>query len=104
MLLVTLAQNLPEDNPYRSWLIILAPALTLFIKYLWNSCSPEVAFFIKRIRTDNARQKLIRQINVLLKDAAISEEKKAMLRDKREEIRLSTVEELIRYFETITAP
>lgn len=101
--MVSLAQNLPETNPYKSWLIILAPAVTLSIKYIWNFCSPEVALYVKTIRTNRARQKLLKQIDVLLKDPIISEEKKAMLRDKREQVRLSTVEELIKHFETITA-
>ncbi len=103
MLLLRLAQNLSEDNQYKSWLIILAPALTLFIKYLWNQCSPEVSFFIKRIRTNKARKRLIKEIDLLLTDGTISEEQKIRLREKKEQVRLSTVEGLIQHFESITA-
>ncbi len=103
MLLVRLAQNLPEANSYKSWLIILAPALALLITNIWNFCSPEVSFFVKKIKITSARKKLLYQIDNLLKDPTISEEKKAMLREKREQVRLSTFEELLKHFEAITA-
>ncbi len=44
MFMVKLAQNLPESNIYKSWLIILAPAITLFCRYLWNQISEEIAY------------------------------------------------------------
>jgi hypothetical protein len=34
-LLVLLAQNLPDDNPAKSWLLILAPSATLAVAYVW---------------------------------------------------------------------
>jgi hypothetical protein len=101
MLLVSLAQNLPEENPYKSWLIILAPALTLFIKYIWNFLSPEVSSFVKKIKVKRARNQLIAQIDKLLNDSTISEERKNSLREKREQVKLSTVEALSRHLEAI---
>ena len=35
MLLVKLAENLPDNNSYKSWLIILAPPFTLLLKSIW---------------------------------------------------------------------
>ncbi|WP_295117613.1 hypothetical protein, partial [uncultured Chitinophaga sp.] len=94
MVLLSLAQNLPDSNVFKSWLIILAPVLTLAIKSLWNICSPEISFIIKKFKTRKARINLLTRIDTLLKDPDISEEKKKMLRDKSEQVRLSVIDEL----------
>jgi len=101
MLLVRLAQNLPEYNPYKSWLIILAPALTLVIKYAWNFCSPEITFLVRRVKASNNRKKLIRRIDAALQDSCISEERKTLLREKREQVKLSLIEVRLRYLDSI---
>ena len=102
MILVELAQNLPEENFYRSWLIILAPALTLAIKYVWNLLSPEVVRFVKSIRADIARRKMMRKIDALLADPDISEIEKVKLKQKKERAKLSAVEKIQQYLDTIT--
>ena len=35
-LLVLLASNLPDSNTLKSWLIIIAPAVTVLVSYLWR--------------------------------------------------------------------
>lgn len=94
VVLVKLAQNLPEDNIHKSWLIIIAPVLALVIRHLWNLLSPEIAFIIKARRVDKGRKKLIDKINDLLKDDGISEGRKAELRIQREQMKLSALETL----------
>ena len=46
----------------------------------------------------------MKEIDLLLLDDTISEDQKARLRGKREEVRLSAVEGLIQHFYSITAP
>ena len=36
-LLVSLAKNLPDANPYKSWLIIIAPTVTILITWIAKS-------------------------------------------------------------------
>lgn len=102
MVLLSLAQNLPDSNVFKSWLIILAPVLTLAIKSLWNICSPEISFIIKKFKTRKARINLLTRIDTLLKDPDISEEKKKMLRDKSEQVRLSVIDELTKHLKAIS--
>ncbi len=101
--MVELAQNLPEGNFCRSWLIILAPALTLMIKYAWTLISPEVAQLFKSIRADIARKRIIRKIEALLADPDISEAEKTKLRQKKEQAKLSAVESIQQYLDAIAA-
>jgi len=103
MILLKLAQNLPETSQLKSWLIILVPAFTLLMKYLWSFCSPEIVFFIKGYKSKRGRRRLITQIDNLLNDHSISEASKAMLREKIERTKLSTIEELEDHLKSISS-
>jgi hypothetical protein len=103
MILVELARNLPETNFYRSWLIILAPAVTLALKYAWCLLSPEIVLFVKSVRADIARKKLIRKIDALLRCPDISEAEKAGLRLQKERAKLSAIEMLQKRLDTTAA-
>lgn len=99
MLLVKLAQNLPEDHLSKSWLIILAPALALLIKYIWNQFSPVITLYVKEIKNYISRRRLLKRIEVLLDDPHISEARKAWLRGERERVRLSMVVVLLKHLD-----
>jgi hypothetical protein len=101
VVLIKLAQNLPDNNAHKSWLIIIAPVLALVIRYVWNLLSPEIAFMIKTRRVDKNRKKLINKINDLLKDDGISEGRKAELKVQREQMKLSALETLQERFKKI---
>ena len=103
MILLKLAQNLPETSQLKSWLIILVPAFTLILKYLWNFCSPEIVFFVKEGRSRRGRRKLLAHIDNLLNDHSISEGSKTMLLEKRERAKLSPIEELEEQLKTISS-
>jgi len=98
MLLVKLAQNLSDENEFKSWLLILAPAFALFIKYIWNFFSPEVSFSVKMFRVKKSRNKLIEQVEVLLNDSTFSEENKVILRQIVEETKMSSVKLASQYY------
>ncbi|MCF6402027.1 hypothetical protein L3C95_04030 [Chitinophaga filiformis] len=99
MLIASLARNLPEDNPLKSWLIILAPALALGIKFIWS----KVLEYYQQKEIDKTREEVIKEIDDLLIDPSISEDEKIKLREKREKTKLSTVEELLKHFDKITS-
>ncbi|SHM40907.1 hypothetical protein [Chitinophaga sp. CF418] len=99
MLIASLARNLPEENPLKSWLIILAPALALGIKFIWS----KISAYYEQKDIDRTREEVIKEIDDLLIDRSISEEEKIKLREKREKTKLSTVEELLKHFEKITS-
>lgn len=99
MLIASLARNLPEDNPLKSWLIILAPAIALGIKFIWA----KIAAYYEQKDIDKTRGEVIKEIDDLLIDPSISDEEKVKLREKREKTKLSTVEELLKHFEKLTS-
>ncbi|MFB6453886.1 hypothetical protein ACE38W_01345 [Chitinophaga sp. Hz27] len=99
-LIIKLAQNLPDSHPLKSWLIILAPAIALFIRYLWNFLSPEVTFRVKRWRTARNRKNLVCQIDSMLMDPILSEESKALLKVQSEQVKLSIIDELFQHIES----
>lgn len=98
MLLVKLAQNLSDENEFKSWLLILAPAFTLFVRYIWNFFSPEISFSIKMFRLHKARRRMIVQFEVLLRDPALSEKSKSILRERIEEAKLAMVDVVSKYY------
>lgn len=99
MILVSLAQNIPDDNILKSWLLILVPAFTLLLRYIWRHASAEAAFLIKEVCAYFNRRKLIRGIDSLLRDDTISELQKRKFRLERERIKLSAIEALLKHYE-----
>jgi hypothetical protein len=100
-LLVTLAHNLNDTYAIKSWLIILAPSLTFMIKWLWNVGAPEVLFVFQKLNAGRARRDVLAHIDSLLEDPRISEERKRMLRVKREDTRVSVVDEPIEHLAAV---
>ncbi len=99
MILVSLAQNISDDNILKSWLLILTPAFTLFLRYIWRHASAEAVFLIKEVCAYFNRRKLIRGIDSLLRDDTISEPQKHKFRIERERIKLSAIEALLKHYE-----
>ena len=59
-LLVLLARNLPDDNPWKSWLVLLAPAVTVFLSGSW--------LWIQAAIAERAREKEKRQLFEMAKE------------------------------------
>lgn len=101
MLIASLANNLPESNSFKSWLLILAPLLTIIIKssrdFIWG----EIVAYFKKLRASRLRNKAVKNIEKLLKDPSISDEKKTELSEKREQIKLSSVDDLLAHVEKL---
>jgi hypothetical protein len=61
MLLVQLAQNLPDGHPWKSWLIIVAPPLSVALAGGWLWLRSQVQRWSDHRRTDGAFRELIRR-------------------------------------------
>ena len=102
MLIASLANNLPEGNQLKSWLLILAPLLTIIIKSSWDFIWAEIVTYFKKLRASRLRNKAVKNIEKLLKNPSISNEKKTELSEKREQIKLSSVEDLLAHVKKLT--
>lgn len=47
-LLVLLANNLPAVNPWKSWLLIVAPSATIAIAFLWRALDAAVSRYLRK--------------------------------------------------------
>ncbi len=64
-LLVLMAQNLPESNPVRSWLILGAPTISICVSTVW--------FWVRRTLESRARQKETQQLFARLQETFLRE-------------------------------
>ncbi len=74
---------------------MIAPPVTLIIKFLWSVCNPLVLQWIKNFWTDRKKGTIISEIDELLKNANLTESQKATLRRKRLMVQMSVVDERI---------
>ena len=89
-LLVVLAQNLPESNPCKKWLILCAPAATTGMSALW--------LWICQLMQTQKHRKVIQEaqetLHKRMEDLNTSPEHREMLRKELEQIQIIEV----RYF------
>ncbi|MVT11782.1 hypothetical protein [Chitinophaga tropicalis] len=95
IILVKLAENLPDSNIYKSWLIILAPPFTLLLKSILSTTVNNFRYYLRKRKQHRTQLSAIQRIDMLLKDAYISNEKKEDLKEIRQQVQLSAVKELI---------
>ncbi|SFE92621.1 hypothetical protein SAMN05518672_11284 [Chitinophaga sp. CF118] len=95
-LLILLAQNLPENYSYKSWMVASAPAITMAVKFLWKLMDREYFFFKRKRNARKKRMEVTQDIDQLLNDPNTSNRVKETLREQREEVQLSLIKEQIR--------
>jgi len=99
-LLVLLAENLPESNVYRSWLIIVAPTLSVFITWVLK----KIDNYFKNKKIKTLQTKLKAEIDKTLADpnSCLSTQDKEKLEQYRSEIEMLSVENMRKRLQSIS--
>ena len=84
-LLLMLAKNIPEPSSVKSWLIIIAPTVSVCLASLWRLLAKACDKYLQRRKVKKLTQLLDSNIEVALTDPNISDEEKEKL-NKREKI------------------
>ena len=93
-LLVLLANNLPDDYYLKSWLVIIAPSVTIAVSLFWKIIIREKNAYYKRKRVVKFKKLLQKKIETALSDGLISPEEAATLKRKMIEIELQSIDNL----------
>lgn len=93
-LLVLLASNLPDNYPLKSWLVIIAPTVSIAFSLLWKILIREKNAYYKRKRVVKFKKLLQKKIEAALSDGLISSEEAATLKRKMIEIELQSIDNL----------
>jgi hypothetical protein len=93
-LLVLLANNLPDSYPLKSWLVIIAPSVSIAFSLLWKILIREKNAYYKRKRVIKFKKLLQKKIEAALSDGLISAEEAAALKRKMIEIELQSIDNL----------
>jgi hypothetical protein len=103
-LLVLLANNLPERNPWRSWLVLLAPSLSIAITVAYAWGRKAIDEYLERRRVE----RFVREAKVTLKEALenrnTSETHRKKLRAQLEELELLLVKASIEKVRVVDTP
>ena len=88
--LVLLAQNLPEKNPFKSWLVISAPSVSLALSVCWVWMKKYGVEYMKRRHIEKQKEILAKAIQ----NPITSPEHHEALRKKYEQVEMEQVEAL----------
>jgi hypothetical protein len=100
-LLLLLAQNLPETNEYRSWLIIVAPSITVAIVAIWKWATKKIDNYWKFRKIESLKEKLRKDIDKAIKNPNFPTDQIDDLRRKLAELELTAIEDLMKAIKTI---
>lgn|GEM_PF-915001 len=100
-LLVLLASNLPDNYPLKSWLVIIAPSVSIAFSLIWKFLIREKNAYYKRKRVVKFKKLLLKKIEAALSDGLISPEEAAALKRKMIEIELQSIDNLANKIKTI---
>ncbi|RAJ10572.1 hypothetical protein LX64_00176 [Chitinophaga skermanii] len=93
-LLISLANNLPDTNVYKSWLIIIAPSITMFIAFCWKLIFERMTKHSTKVKVKEQDETWQQYSNDLLNDPHLSEKFKKKVQAKVEEYKFDRLKSL----------
>lgn len=100
-LLVLLANNLPDTYPLKSWLVILAPSVSIVLSLFWKYISRKSNAYFKVKKIERSKKLLLQKIENALQNGIISEKEAITLRKKMREIELQSIDNLANKIKSI---
>lgn len=100
-LLVLLANNLPESYPLKSWLVIIAPSVSIVLSLFWKFISKKTNTYFKGKKVEKSKTLLQKKIQAALNNGLISQEEAIVLKRKMIEIELQSIDNLANKIKSI---
>jgi hypothetical protein len=100
-LLVLLANNLSESYPLKSWLVIIAPSVSIVLSLFWKYLSKQTNAYFTRKKVEKSKVLLQRKIQAALDNGLISPKEAAILKRKMIEIELQSIDNLANKIKSI---
>jgi hypothetical protein len=100
-LLVLLANNLSESYPLKSWLVIIAPSVSIVLSLFWKYISGKTNAYFKGKKVEKSKILLQRKIQAALDNGLISPKEAAILKRKMIEIELQSIDHLANKIKSI---
>jgi hypothetical protein len=100
-LLVLLANNLPDSYFLKSWLVIIAPSVSIVLSLFWKFISRKSNAYFKVKKVERSKKLLLQKIENALQNGIISEKEAAMLKKKMREIELQSIDNLANKIKSI---
>lgn len=100
-LLVLLANNLPESYPLKSWLVIIAPSVSIVLSLFWKFLSKKTNTYFKGKKVEKSKTLLQKKIQAALNNGLISQEEAIVLKRKMIEIELQSIDNLANKIKSI---
>jgi hypothetical protein len=103
-LLVLLADNLPENSRWKSWLVIIAPSATVFTSILWLWIRNLLGEFMRRRETTLVITEAKVTLERAMKNPLTSQRHREILQRKYEELELLEINGLSQRLQMSHAP
>ncbi|MVT11022.1 hypothetical protein [Chitinophaga tropicalis] len=100
-LLVLLANNLPDSYPLKSWMVIIAPSVSIVLSLFWKYISKKTNAYFKAKKVERSKKLLQKKIEMALQNDLISPGEVAMLKRKMAEIELQSIDNLANKIKSI---
>jgi hypothetical protein len=85
-LLVLLARNLPNNNPWKSWALIIAPSLSVLLSWLLVKARLEADYYLTKRNRQRVFDNITARIRETLDNPLTSEEHQASMRKELEQV------------------
>lgn len=91
MILISISRYFPDGHTIKPLLILLAAPITVYLRHVYEMCSPMVSELIRNFRMNRSFHCVLRRIDECLKDPGLSGGARASLRKHREAVQLFVV-------------
>lgn len=99
--LCLLANNLSEDNIYKSWLLILAPTVAVALSVFWKWLTERADNYLKKRKVNELKAALRTEIKNAMSDPNIPADQKAIMQSKLAAFEQQNIDTLMKSFSSI---
>lgn len=97
-IIASLANNLADNNPYKSWLVILSPAIAIVISWLIK----QVDIYLKKKKLKRLKGSIKAEIDEMMKRPGLTPQMKEKLQKTKDELDMANIEVLATRIRSIT--
>ena len=101
-LIVLLAQNLPESNPLKSWLIIIAPSFSVLLSSIWFWARRKIEDYFENKEFNSAVEEAKSTLKEALDNSGTSEAHKNQLIKELEQLEMIAVKAKLKRVEVLS--
>jgi len=100
-LLILLAQNLPESSELRSWLMIIAPSVSLLLSSIWQWAKRKIEYYFTKTEFNSAVEEAKKTLTEALNNSETTDSHKEELIKELEQLEMVAIKAKVKRVEVL---